>query len=140
MLFSALPASAQAGSAAPRGTYLKTCSKIHFDGRILTASCSQPGESTQIQSVITATMCGGDIWNEHGYLYCYARPGTWGGGSAVPRGSYFDSCGFPVVHGTLLEASCVNRNKQLTKTSLQLNGCHMGSNISNIDGQLVCIN
>jgi hypothetical protein len=142
MLLSALPATPQAGSAAPRGTYLKTCSKIQFDGTTLAASCSLPEviTSNQIRSTINVTMCGGDIWNRYGHLYCYARSGTWGGGRAIPRGSYFDSCEYTEVGGTVLRASCKNRNGDLTQTSLELKGCRLGSNISNIDGQLVCIN
>jgi hypothetical protein len=142
MLLSALPAAPQqAGSAAPNGTYLKTCSNIHFDGKTLTASCTVAGTlGSQIKSVIAVTMCEGDIWNQYGYLYCFARRGTWGGGTVVPRGSYLDSCGVDSVHGTVLEATCKNRNGGPTPTSLQLNNCRMGSNISNIDGQLVCIN
>jgi hypothetical protein len=143
VLLSALPAAPQqAGSAAPNGTYLKTCSKIYFDGKTLTATCRWGG-SFQFwdKTSITVAMCdGGDIWNNRGALYCYARRGTWGDGTVVPRGSYLDSCGGENVHGTVLEAACKNRSGEPTPTSLQLNNCRMGSNISNIDGQLVCIN
>jgi CVNH domain len=139
LLCAALPAAAQDGSAAPRGTYLQTCSQIHFDGRKLVATCNHPGWPRQ-KSAIDVSLCGGDIWNENGSLYCYARQGSWGRGRAIPRGSYVDSCGATIVSGVLLQSRCKGRNGEYNDTSLELTRCRMGTNISNIDGQLVCIN
>jgi type 1 fimbria pilin len=139
LLLLAWPSAAQDGSAAPRGSYLQTCSQIHFNGTILAATCGGAGLSKQ-RSTINATSCDGDIWNKYGYLYCYARRGTWGQGRAIPRGSYIDSCGYTVVAGAVLQSQCKGRNGQYQDTSLELRACRLGSNISNIDGQLVCIN
>jgi len=138
--FIALPAMPQGnGSAAPKGSYLKTCSQIHFNGKVLMATCDN-GRSRKLQSTINVTACDGDIWNKNGILYCFARRDTWGEGTAIPRGGYNDSCVSPTVSGTLLQSQCADRNGQFKETTLQLKTCRMGSNISNIDGQLVCIN
>jgi CVNH domain len=144
LLSIALPAMPQgAGSAGPQGSYLKTCSQIRFDGRVLAATCNVTGGGLPVlkKSSIDATACEGDIWNNVGVLYCYARRGTWGRATAIPRGSYIDSCAFPSVSGTVLKTQCKGRDgRYKDTTSLELKACHMGSNISNIDGQLVCIN
>jgi hypothetical protein len=66
--FIALPAMPQGnGSAAPQGSYLKTCSQIHFNGKVLMATCDN-GRSRKLQSTINVTACDGDIWNNNGIL------------------------------------------------------------------------
>jgi len=164
VLFVALPAMAQNGSAAPQGSYLKTCSQIHFDGHILTATCAIGGiaypavkkasidvqycEGTPQRFMIATVIDRGgplNIWNNRGVLYCYVSPnnilnGFWGTGTTIPRGGYVDSCLLPVVSGTILKTQCKGRNGQYNDTSLELKTCRSDSNISNIDGQLVCIN
>ena len=165
LLSVALPAVAQNGSAAPQGSYLKTCSQIHFDGAILTATCAAGGPigyPALKKASIDVTSCEGtpqrltratfldkggplNIWNNKGVLYCYVSPdlvlnGFWGQGTTIPHGGYVDSCSLPLVSVTILKTQCKGRNGQYNDTSLELKTCRSNSNISNIDGQLVCIN
>jgi hypothetical protein len=139
LLFLAPPAIPQAGSAAPRGSYLKTCNQIQFNGKTLRATCDSVGSAPRYTSSIVVATCDGDIWNQAGALFCYAKRGTWGQGRAIPRGSYIESCWNERVSGTMLQALCKGRNGAYQDASLELTRCRMGSNISNIDGELVCI-
>ena len=139
LLIMPLPATSQDGSAAPQGSYLKTCNNIRLSGGTLTASCILNPKGDRERSSIHVPSCGTDIWNHGGTLTCYARRGTWGLGSAIPRGSYVDTCYSYSVRGTVLSAMCIRCGHQHRRTSLELKACRMGSNISNNDGQLICI-
>jgi hypothetical protein len=135
-LLTSLPAP---GQQVPNGSYLKSCGQFHMNGAMLTASCATGGNPGAFVSTIDTSACGSDISNKAGALFCLAKPGTWGVGRAVPRGSYLESCGDASVKGTVLFANCTNRNGISTIPRLNLASCRMGNNITNVDGQLVCI-
>jgi CVNH domain len=135
LLLMALPITPQ--SKPPRGSYLQTCSQIRMDGTILSALCERP-RSLPPRSSINVAMCGGDISNRDGKLFCFARPGTWGQGRAIPRGTYVDTCDSWEVVGTTLQARCRNRDGKYTKSFADLKHCRMGGDIWNIDGLLDC--
>jgi hypothetical protein len=135
-LLTALPAP---GQQVPNGSYLKSCGQFRMNGTMLTASCATGGDPGAFVSTIDTSACGSDISNKTGALFCLAKPGTWGVGRAVPRGSYLESCEGASVKGTLLSAGCTGRNGISRLAKLDLTSCRIGNNIANIDGQLVCI-
>jgi CVNH domain len=137
LLLMALPIIPQSRPAAPRGSYLQTCSQIRMEGSILSALCERP-RSLPPRSSINVAMCAGDISNKDGNLFCFARPGTWGQGRAIPRGSYVDSCDSVFVVGTTLQARCRSRDGRYQKSLADLTKCRMGGDIWNIDGFLNC--
>jgi hypothetical protein len=129
------------GSAAPPGSYLKTCGDIHMNGTILTASC-QTDRHSYPSSLNVAFCGGGDIWNYYGGLYCHAKRGTWGQGRAIPQGSYIDSCYDMSVGGSVLQGKCKDRSSKYRSdySRLDMKSCRTLNNITNLDGQLICIN
>jgi hypothetical protein len=133
--------SAPDGSAVPPGSYLQTCHDLHLASGLLTAWCDG-GNPPPKQTGLVVAACDGDISNRSGSLFCFARPGTWGQGLAVPRGSYLQSCwDARVDDGPRLVAACLPRDSDTAVwTSLDLRQCRLGSEISNHDGQLICIN
>ena len=136
-----LPTAAQsAGSAVPPGSYLRSCHDMHLDNGVLTAWCD--GGNRPEKSTLVIAACEGDISNKTGLLFCFAGRGTWGQGLAVPRGSYLQSCFGPRVDGgPTLVASCLPRDSHYEQwATLDLRQCRIGSEIANVDGQLVCIN
>lgn len=111
-----------------------------MNGALLTASCATGGNPGAFVSTIDTSACGSDISNKDGALFCLAKPGTWGVGRVVPRGSYLESCRNASVNGTKLIAYCVARDgNSRAYAKLDLSGCRMGNNITNVDAQLVCI-
>jgi len=137
--FGSRTASAQANSI-PQGTYLKTCRAIYMRGNNLSASCYAGSGNAWFRTEVDVTACEGDVWNLSGGLGCYARRGTWGKDTAVPAGSYFESCQRVRVSGLTLSGSCKDRNQRWRQTSLDLQRCRIGNQLANIDGQIVCIN
>ena len=125
--------------AVPRGTYMKTCSRVFMRATQLNAHCAAQNGTNDTTLEING--CGGDIWNQNGSLMCYARQGTWGQGRAIPRGSYLGSCDIDqtVVIGPSLNSVCKNRNQKSARTSIDLRICRPGNNITNIDGLLACV-
>jgi hypothetical protein len=66
------PASAQ--SAAPRGSYIDSCTRIGMDGYgTLTATCRTVDGDQVVSSINHADRCDGDIWNRNGQLGCEKR-------------------------------------------------------------------
>jgi hypothetical protein len=137
LLLMALPIIPQSRPAEPKGSYLQTCSQIRMEGTILSAVCERP-RSLSSRTSINVAMCGGDISNRDGSLFCFARPGTWGEGRAIPRGTYVDTCDSWFVVGTTLQARCRTRDGKNQKSFADLKNCRMGGDIWNIDGFLNC--
>ena len=144
-------ASAQSSSSAPDGTYLKSCNAITMVNGVLSATCASNGSSTTRHTSVEVARCSGDIWNSEGILQCYARSFAVAQGNAIPRGSYTDSChggwlnspyhSIRVEGTTLLGAMCRKRDGKsyVFDPRLDLRTCLPNSNITNNDGQLVCI-
>jgi len=161
------------GAAVPQGSYTQTCSNIAWDGvnAILSANCAQrtpPGGVAQalgagapfaasIATILPESYCdpAGDISNVNGHLQCPAKPGTWGGGGAVPNGSYQESCqNWTVTNGVRgsaitvrLDALCwtyangaINwyTNAGWAEIEIDLTQCSMSGDIQNHRGQLLC--
>lgn len=146
--FAAAPITAAATATAtpgpmanPTGSYTKSCLVIgRFDGAMLTATCRPEASALFRSSSIDTRSCAAEVFNRDGGLQCYARPGTWGSGRAVPRGGYIDSCKDAVVAADQhsLAAQCKDRGGQYRAAQLALDRCHLGDAIDNNDGQLVC--
>jgi hypothetical protein len=161
------------GAAVPQGSYTQTCSNIAWDSTnaILTATCAArtpPGGIAQAlgagapftaatANTLAVGYCDptGDISNVNGHLQCPAKPGTWGGGGAVPNGSYQQSCqNWTVTNGVRgsavtvrLDASCwtydmgrINwfTNVGWAELEIDLTQCSMSGDIQNHHGQLLC--
>ena len=144
------------GSAAPRGSYLQSCQNIKFSGGVLTAQCKNTNGGLNV-STLEPAFCAkrSDIANVDGTLGCVATPGTWGKGGATPNGSYKASCRNIRVELTpspVLWASCdrpdsndnrtikfpVKGDKFYSPSSLNLDQCEVGKEITNVNGQLIC--
>jgi hypothetical protein len=153
-LFASMPAWAQAapGSAAPRGSYLQSCQNISYSAGVLTAQCKTANGGLTV-STLEPAFCAkrSDIANVHGTLGCIATPGTWGKGGATPNGSYKASCRGVYVELTpspVLWAHCdrpdsgpqgpFKGDKFYGPSSLNLDQCEVGKEITNVNGQLVC--
>lgn len=152
----ALAQEAAPGSAAPRGSYLQSCQNIKFSGGVLTAQCKNTNGGLNV-SALEPAFCAkrSDIANVDGTLGCIATPGTWGKGGATPNGSYKASCRNIRVELTpspVLWASCDRPDSNDNRTikfpakgdkfygpsSLNLDQCEVGKEITNVNGQLVC--
>jgi hypothetical protein len=150
-------ARAQPGTAAPPGSYERSCTFIAYDAatQILSAYCAwQPNDlldGTNSSLWVPGCEAGTDIENNRGWLQCKARTGSWGYAGAVPDGSYQKSCwDWYVTSGPTLTARCHSFNGKSTDIGSGISDddvnaqlpnlaqCNMHGDIQNIRGQLVC--
>lgn len=148
--FAASPASAQGATAAPKGSYLQSCTNITFTGGVLTAYCNDGSdggsslfggaefkESHPVSLQTVNCDPAGDVFNAYGTLFCTAKKGS-EAGRAVPAGSYLQSCNSILVISHILHATCSTGGDDTLTNSLTLSKCDLGQGINNISGQLIC--
>ena len=110
---------------------------------MLSAECTA-GNGAWIASTIDPNGCrNGDIANMNGRLTCVAgNNGNYYGGNTyggLPAGSYQQSCTNTTVRGRTLTATCSAANGARITSSLDVSRCRPGSDVSNIDGRLECL-
>jgi hypothetical protein len=147
MLELAAPAAAQA----PRGTYMRTCRNIQFDGQRLSAVCediSGRGRPTDLY----VDECQGPINNSNGQLTCpggggggggYRPPprvdGGYGGGrgygGGLPPGSWRATCRDASLEGPFLVALCATPRGGFEQSRIAIGSCR---SFANRFGRLSC--
>ena len=126
----AILAGATAASAAPRGSYLSTCSNVSQSGTMLSARCEvSPGIYASRTQLDLSRCSGNDISNIRGKLRC---------SGSIPGGSYASSCGDNRVLDGILSSTCADRYGKRFRTRIAIASCRRGD-IANIDGQLTCV-
>ncbi|MFG1391710.1 CVNH domain-containing protein [Xanthobacter agilis] len=124
-----------AGPSSPPGSYLASCREARAASGWLKAVC-QDRYGRWIESTLALNTCadGSDILFEDDALKCRnRRPEP----SAVPRGSYQQSCRNIIFDGGLLHATCQNRLGGWQASSYYVSFCG-GRDIVNTDGSLGC--
>lgn len=131
---------------APKGSYLETCRNAYVEGDRLNAECQDAAGKWKKTWLQGYQYCAGDIVNDDGLLKCNGGRLTeeevnGPAGAAVrgdlPSGPWQETCRDAVLEGTVLRASCQDRNGVLRATAMDLAGCT--GEIGNVDGQLVCL-
>lgn len=116
----------------PRGSYQRSCEKIVWDCKTLSATCkTRAGANVATTLVPSGCVPFGDIANMDGTLHCNM-------GGPLPNGSYTESCRDMWIAGGVLNAQCKDRGGNW-KASSPLVVASCGNNgIDNIDGTLKC--
>jgi len=88
----------------PRGSYQKSCEKIVWDCKTLSATCkTRAGAKVATSLVIEGcVLLPGDIANMNGVLHCNK-------GGPLPNGSYTQSCRDMWIAGGVLNTQCKDR-------------------------------
>lgn len=142
----ALASAAAASDAPPPGTYLQSCKDASVDGERLNASCQAESGKYKKTWLDGYRYCAGDIANDDGLLVCHGgrlteEEANGPVGAAVrgtlPAGPWAETCQNGVLDGTILRASCTDRNGTWRQTFLDLATCN--GEVGNVDGQLVCL-
>ncbi|HMF91741.1 MAG TPA: CVNH domain-containing protein [Candidatus Angelobacter sp.] len=115
----------------PPGTYLQTCRDIRMQGDRLYARCQNTRSRWVNTSLDDVYRCTGDISNIDGHLSCDQS-------GRLPGGDYAASCRDIRMRFGWLYARCQTRAGYWVDSSLPAGRCYAG--ISNIDGQLTCMN
>lgn len=116
--------------AAPRGSYLRSCSNVTQSGPILRARCEvSPGIYSPPSQLDVSRCSGNDIANIRGQLRC---------SGSTPLGSYFNSCRDHRVLDGVLSSTCTGRHGSRGRTRITIASCR-GGDIANIDGRLTCV-
>jgi hypothetical protein len=116
-----------AAAAIPPGSYQGSCSQITVQGTTLNATCTDKNGVGRAASLPGFARCKGVIQNNDGRLQC----------TALPRGSYLQTCNQIVVSGTTLQATCRDSaGAWPLSTLLSYNRCTNG--IENNAGTLQC--
>ena len=142
--------SSAAAMAQPRGTYMRTCRDISFDGDRLAATC-QGAFGQWNRSRLSLRGCRGDISNEGGQLSCerggygggrrgyddggYDGPPRRRGGGGMPGGSWLETCRPMGQEGPRVIAQCQDAYGNMRQTSADVRGC---GELANRNGRLVC--
>jgi hypothetical protein len=125
-----------------QGTYLNNCDHAIYNptDSALQANCRR-NDGSLLTTSIYYNLCdpAKDVWNIDGFIGCIAKPGTWGGGSVIPDGSYRRTCYDIVVlnnNGDIqLQAVCTatygGGGEGHAPAILHLNGCSLSSDIWN---------
>lgn len=130
----------------PQGSYLETCRNAVIDGERLNAECQNDAGKWKKTWLQGYRYCAGDIANENGVLVCNGGRLTEDEvnapiGAAVrgelPSGPWVETCRDGVLDGSILRASCQDRNGTWRATFLDLATCN--GEVGNVDGQLVCL-
>lgn len=135
VLLSPLAAPDAQAQAVPPGSYLRSCNNVQFRNGALSAVCRTRNGTWQ-PSMLNTLICAPrtDISNQDGSLTCPPRQEL-----RPPPGSYMRSCRNPTLGlGGVLRAQCRTRNGAWVASALNTNQCRRGSDIANIDGQLMC--
>jgi hypothetical protein len=127
---------------APAGSYAQSCRNISTRNGMLSAECTA-GNGAWVGSTIDPNGCrNGDIANMNGRLTCVAgasNGGYYNGAAGLPAGSYQQSCVNATVRGRMLTATCSAANGARITSTLDVARCRPGSDVSNIDGRLECL-
>jgi len=142
----ALTGAAAAAEPVPPGTYLETCRDASVDGERLNAECESNAGKFKKTWLDGFRYCAGDIANDDALLVCHGGrltvdeadgpPGAAARG-VLPSGPWVETCQDGVLDGTILRASCKDRNGASRQTFLDLATCN--GEVGNVDGQLVCL-
>jgi CVNH domain-containing protein len=125
----AVPISAQ--ESAPAGSYQQTCSQISVKNGNLYAKCQDAKGKTHSAKLRHYEKCGAEIVNRNGSLECSH------GASALPAGSYQESCKNAQMKGATLHAVCRSIDGSERAVSLKdANRCSEG--VVNLNGVLTC--
>lgn len=137
--------------AQPRGTYMRTCRGIAFDGERLVASCLDPYGRWN-RTALSLRGCQGDISNEAGQLSCergygggwrsrggYGYDGGYDGPprrrGGMPGGTWLESCRPMGQEGPRVLALCRDGFGNMRQTSADVRSC---GSLANRNGRLVC--
>ena len=155
LVLSALtPASVLAqGYGIPAGSYQQSCTNIRVRGATITASCTN-NSGQRVRSSLAVNSCAGaDIGNVNGQLTCVRTGNYYGNGrgrygagryrrgtnSALPPGSYQQSCSGYSMNGSTLTATCRNNSGAMVTSYLDVSQCRANDDVGNVNGQLRCI-
>jgi hypothetical protein len=116
----------------PSGSYQQSCRDISMRGDDLQARCRDERGRYHNSLLDGADRCWGDIANSNGHLICAKY-------SALPTGSFTQSCRDIRVRFNVLSARCQNRDGQWLDTSLEA-AYRCEGQIANVDGHLRCAN
>jgi len=139
-------AGAASAADAPQGSYLETCRNPYVEGDKLHAECQDDAGKWKKTWLQGYQYCAGDITNEDGLLKCNGGrltedevngPAGAATRGELPSGPWTETCRDGVLNGTILRASCQDRNGIWRSTFLDLATCT--GEIGNVDGQLVCL-
>lgn len=114
----------------PAGSYRQSCTKCAASDGNLTAWCKKINNQDNDSTLYSYQSCRSGIENKDGYLTCNK------GDSALPSGTYKDSCRDLNVEKNTLYAKCRNVNGDWKEASLPLGFCNY--EIYNTDGVLAC--
>ena len=144
------PVTAQAQ---PSGSYQQSCRNIRERSNGMLVALCPTTDGRLVRTEIDPDSCRArsrDIANLNGQLSCVRlnggnaygnRNGTYYGGNSygLPGGSYQQSCTNAVVRGSMLTATCSAANGARITSSIDVARCRPGSDVSNIDGRLECL-
>ncbi|HEY2629896.1 MAG TPA: CVNH domain-containing protein [Usitatibacter sp.] len=119
-------------AAVPHGSYSQSCTGAQMvpSTSVLKAQC-RTMSGAMVETSLTLP-CNGTIDNINGKLTCTGAPMT-----AVPPGSYLQSCGNARVAGGVLQANCRRADQVTVAATLKL-PCTSGR-IDNLNGVLTCV-
>lgn len=141
----------------PRGSYLRSCTNIQFDGYILEALC-QDAYGEYRRTRLEADRCD-RVQNQNGRLVCeasgpprrnydgygggrqsydgteYRRQGRTPTAMPLPPGSWRTTCRDASIRGTTLVAACASVRGGLVRTTADVRSCR---SFGNNNGQLSC--
>lgn len=124
------------------GSFQQSCRNVAFDGTSLSAECLSSRGAWR-SSTLASTRCTGDIGNSDGLLACNGAKAAdrgyvvaQGAASALPSGSYSETCRDLKAQNGALSGSCPDASGRLRTSQLSYAGCR--GDIGNTDGQLVC--
>ena len=127
----AIPTSMQEG--APAGSYQQTCSAVSVKNGNLYAKCQDEKGKAHSAKLARYQKCGAEIVNRNGRLECSHAAGQ----SALPPGSYQESCKNAQMKGSTLHAVCRSIDGSERPVSLKdANRCAAG--VVNLNGVLSC--
>ena len=118
-------------------SFLRTCTSVKVDQRMLYARCQTISGTWQHTRLYRWESCMGDIANIDGELQCQREPeraSYW----SVPAGSYRSTCEDVQTYGSDLSATCQRRDGRWVSTTLP-NYLRCTGDLANIDGTLRCM-
>ena len=126
----------------PQGSWQGSCRNARTYGSTFSADCRANGGSYQHSSINVSQCRGGSVGNNNGQLFCesgYNRGngGGWSGGSAMPQGSWQNSCRNARTYGNTFSADCRANGGSYQHSSINLSQCRGGS-VGNYSGRLFC--
>lgn len=139
-------AGSAAAQAVPPGSYQESCRDARIEGDKLHAECKDDAGKWKKTWLQGYRYCDGDIVNENGLLKCNGGrltedeangPAGSAARGELPPGPWRETCREGVLDGSVLRASCVDRNGVWRSAWIDLGQCT--GEIGNVDGQLVCL-